>query len=307
MLRRFLSFEKQKLSSSLKAIEPAIEGLYAEFVHFVEVTGDLSDIESATLTALLTYGPQVSAEDPEGELLLVVPRPGTISPWSSKATDIAHNAGLTTVLRLERGVAYYLRGTIIKEHRQRIEALLHDRMVEAIFTDISDAEKLFSHHDPEPMTTVSVLEEGKFALEQANVRLGLALADDEIDYLVTSFAELDRNPTDVELMMFAQANSEHCRHKIFNASWTINGEDQDISLFGMIKNTYEEGGENVLSAYDDNASVIVGSEAGRFFPDPENKIYGYTQEPIHILMKVETHNHPTAIAPFFWCRNRFRW
>lgn len=148
------------------------------------------------------------------------------------------------------------------------------------------------------MTRVPVLQEGRSALEKANVALGLALADDEIDYLLKSFNDLGRDPTDVELMMFAQANSEHCRHKIFNASWNIDGESQDVSLFGMIKNTYELGGEDVLSAYDDNASVIAGSEAGRFFPNPDSKVYGYTQEPIHILMKVETHNHPTAIAPF---------
>ena len=291
-------FRKQKLLSSLKAIEPCIEGVYAEFVHFAEVEGDLSDAESSTLQALLTYGPQVTAEEPEGEMLLVVPRPGTISPWSSKATDIAHNTGLQSLRRLERGISYYLRGTIIKEHRPQIEALLHDRMVEAVFTDLSEAATLFVHQEPTPMTRVPVLQEGRSALEKANVALGLALADDEIDYLLKSFNDLGRDPTDVELMMFAQANSEHCRHKIFNASWNIDGESQDVSLFGMIKNTYELGGEDVLSAYDDNASVIAGSEAGRFFPNPDSKVYGYTQEPIHILMKVETHNHPTAIAPF---------
>ncbi len=291
-------FRKQKLLSSLKAIEPCIEGVYAEFVHFAEVEGDLSDAESSTLQALLTYGPQVTAEEPEGDMFLVVPRPGTISPWSSKATDIAHNTGLQSLRRLERGISYYLRGTIIKEHRPQIEALLHDRMVEAVFTNLSEATTLFVHQEPAPMTQVPVLQDGKSALEKANVALGLALADDEIDYLLKSFNDLGRDPTDVELMMFAQANSEHCRHKIFNASWNIDGESQDISLFGMIKNTYELGGEDVLSAYDDNASVIAGSEAGRFFPNPDSKVYGYTQEPIHILMKVETHNHPTAIAPF---------
>lgn len=211
----------------------------------------MSDVESTTLKALLSYGPhtngsptngpQTDNEDPEGEMLLVVPRPGTISPWSSKATDIAHNAGLVSILRLERGIAYYIQGTIIKEHHQQVEALLYDRMVEAVFTDVSDAEKLFSHHEPEPMTQIDTLQQGRPALEQANITLGLALADDEIDYLLASFTELGRNPTDVELMMFAQANSEHCRHKIFNASWTLDGKDQDISLFGMIRNTHEQG------------------------------------------------------------------
>ena len=291
-------FRKQKLFSSLKAIEPAIVGVYAEFVHFAEIDSELSDSDTETLKSLLTYGPTVSVEEPEGDLRLVIPRPGTISPWSSKATDIAHNAGLSSVRRLERGIAFYLKGEMIEAHRQAVESLLHDRMVETIFSDLSEAESLFSHHKPTPMKLISMLDQGRDALVEANVILGLALADDEIDYLLASFTELNRDPTDVELMMFAQANSEHCRHKIFNASWTIDGKEQDISLFGMIKNTYEKGGENVLSAYDDNASVISGNEAGRFFPNPENKVYGYHHEPVHILMKVETHNHPTAIAPF---------
>ena len=297
-------FRKQKLFSSLKTIEPAIVGVYAEFVHFAEIDGELTDSDAETLKSLLTYGPMVngessvSTEEPEGDLRLVIPRPGTISPWSSKATDIAHNAGLSSVKRLERGVAYYLKGEMIEAHRQAVESLLYDRMVETIFSDLSEAESLFSHHKPTPMTLIPMLDQGRDALVEANVTLGLALADDEIDYLLASFTELNRNPTDVELMMFAQANSEHCRHKIFNASWTIDGKDQDISLFGMIKNTYEKGGENVLSAYDDNASVISGNVAGRFFPNPDNKVYGYNHEPVHILMKVETHNHPTAIAPF---------
>lgn len=291
-------FRKQKLFSSLKAVEPAIVGVYAEFVHFAEIDGELSDSDTETLKSLLTYGPTVSVEEPEGDLRLVIPRPGTISPWSSKATDIAHNAGLSSVKRLERGVAYYLKGEMIEAHRQAVESLLHDRMVETIFSDLFEAESLFSHHKPTPMKLIPMLDQGRDALVEANVTLGLALAGDEIDYLLASFTELNRDPTDVELMMFAQANSEHCRHKIFNASWTIDGKEQDISLFGMIKNTYEKGGENVLSAYDDNASVISGNEAGRFFPAPDNKVYGYNHEPVHILMKVETHNHPTAIAPF---------
>jgi len=295
-------FRTQKLFASLKSIEPAILGVYAEFVHFAEVDSKLSDAETETLKSLLTYGSTQDGilipECPDGLLRLVVPRPGTISPWSSKATDIAHNVGLTSIRRLERGVAFYLQGEMIEAHRQSVEALLHDRMVETIFSEFSEVESLFAHHEPTPMDSIPVLSEGRRALVEANTRLGLALADDEIDYLLDSFIELNRDPTDVELMMFAQANSEHCRHKIFNASWTIDDQAQDISLFGMIKNTYEKGGENVLSAYDDNASVIAGNEAGRFFPNPENKVYGYNQEPVHLLMKVETHNHPTAIAPF---------
>jgi len=300
-------FRKQKLFSSLKSIEPAIVGVYAEFVHFVEVDGDLSDSDMETLRSLLSYGSKVSgskisdpknADELTGIMRLVVPRPGTISPWSSKATDIAHNVGLSSIRRIERGITYYLQGEMIEEHRQAIESLLYDRMIETILSDLSEAESLFVHHEPAPMELIPLLSQGREALAQANIRLGLALAEDEIDYLQHSFIELNRDPTDVELMMFAQANSEHCRHKIFNSSWTIDGKDQDISLFGMIKNTYKLGGENVLSAYDDNASVIAGSEAGRFFPSPKGKVYGYNREPVHILMKVETHNHPTAIAPF---------
>lgn len=295
-------FRTQKLFASLKSIEPAILGVYAEFVHFAEIDGQLSDAETETLKSLLTYGSTQDGvlipECPEGLLRLVVPRPGTISPWSSKATDIAHNAGLDSIRRLERGIAFYLQGEMIEAHRQTVEALLHDRMVETIFSELSEAESLFVHYEPTSMDSIPVLSKGREALVEANTRLGLALADDEVDYLLDSFTELNRDPTDVELMMFAQANSEHCRHKIFNASWTIDDQVQDTSLFAMIKNTYEKGGENVLSAYDDNASVIAGNEAGRFFPNPENKVYGYNQEPVHLLMKVETHNHPTAIAPF---------
>ena len=291
-------FRKEKLFESLRKTVTGVEGVYAEYVHLVDVEGELSAEDIAELTALLSYGPRVAAQQTEGQLFLVIPRPGTISPWSSKATDIAHNAGLDRVKRLERAVAYYVVGNFSEEHARLISNQLHDRMVETVLDSVNQAEALFEHHQPQPMISVDVISGGRSALEIANVELGLALADDEIDYLVASFVELSRNPTDVELMMFAQANSEHCRHKIFNASWTIDGEAQTISLFGMIKNTYQLGGEDVLSAYSDNAAVVRGHEAGRFFPDPETKIYGFHQEPVHLLMKVETHNHPTAIAPF---------
>ncbi|MCA0901140.1 phosphoribosylformylglycinamidine synthase [Microbulbifer agarilyticus] len=291
-------FRHQKLLTQLRALQPAVADVYAEFVHFSD-SDNLGDKDLALLERLLQYGPTEEKHLPEGELLLVVPRPGTISPWSSKATDIAHNAGLTDIHRLERGVAYYITGVELTEaERDDLAALLHDRMVETVFTEVAQAEQLFRVESPRPMSTVDVLSGGREALSQANVTLGLALAEDEIDYLLTSFEELERNPTDVELMMFAQANSEHCRHKIFNASWTIDGEDMPNSLFGMIKNTYRQGGDNVLSAYADNAAVVVGHNAGRFYPDPETKEYGFSQEAIHLLMKVETHNHPTAIAPF---------
>jgi len=292
------SFRRQKLLAELQAQVPAVTGLYGEFMHFADISATLSGADSQVLEAILQYGPSVQAEAPQGQLILVVPRPGTISPWSSKATDIAHNCGLNSVLRLERGVAYYLSGSLSSEQLAQCATLLHDRMVESVLTDLAQAEALFRHDQPAPMTQVDVLGGGRAALAQANVELGLALAEDEIDYLVASFNDLQRNPTDVELMMFAQANSEHCRHKIFNADWVVDGEAQSHSLFKMIKNTYACGGEGVLSAYADNAAVIEGFVAGRFYPDPQSKEYQFNQEPVHILMKVETHNHPTAIAPF---------
>ncbi|MCK9505580.1 MAG: phosphoribosylformylglycinamidine synthase [Porticoccaceae bacterium] len=294
------AFRKQKLLENLQQVVPEIHSLYAEYIHFADIEEALTPDEENVLNALLTYGPSALREAQDGSLFLVVPRPGTISPWSSKATDIAHNAGLGKIRRLERGVVYFLHSDtpLHKEARTQVSRLLYDRMVEVAFDDVDSARQLFAHHHPRPHDAIDILQHGRSALELANRDLGLALAEDELDYLLDSFKNLHRNPTDVELMMFAQANSEHCRHKIFNASWTIDGVDQTISLFGMIKNTYQQGGENVLSAYSDNAAVISGHQAGRFYPDPETKIYGYSSEPIHILMKVETHNHPTAIAPF---------
>lgn len=293
------AFGTQKVLLSLQEALPsaAVTSVYAEFVHFADVNADLTDAEQQQLAQLLTYGPKEKTADTAGELFLVVPRPGTISPWSSKSTDIAHNTGLNKINRLERGIAYYVQAADGVDH-SAIKALLHDRMVETVFSELSAAEGLFVKQQPAPQASVDVLGGGRDALVAANRNLGLALADDEIDYLVDSFVELGRNPVDVELMMFAQANSEHCRHKIFNASWTLDGVDQPISLFKMIKNTNELGGEDVLSAYADNASVIVGSKAGRFYPDSETQKYTYSNEDIHILMKVETHNHPTAISPY---------
>lgn len=292
-------FRRQKLLSSLQAKVPNVSGVYAEYTHFAELKSALESDADQVLQTILQYGPKVPVEPPEGHLVLVVPRPGTISPWSSKATDIAHNCGLNQVVRLERGIAYYVAASDLSDAElEQVKALLHDRMTEVTMDAPESAEALFSHAQPKPSTQVDILTGGCDALVAANSELGLALADDEIDYLVSSFIDLGRNPVDVELMMFAQANSEHCRHKIFNASWDIDGEEQQKSLFQMIKNTNELGGENVLSAYKDNAAVISGSVAGRFYPDAENQTYAYHQEPIHILMKVETHNHPTAIAPY---------
>jgi phosphoribosylformylglycinamidine synthase len=274
-----------------------ITSVYAEYVHFAKLNASLSDEEHATLVKLLTYGPHINEHETKGMLFVVTPRPGTISPWSSKATDIAHNCGLGQIDRLERGIAYYIEGACEK-CAEIIKSEIHDRMMESVFTDFAEVEQLFSVQDPKPLTSVDILGKGREALEIANVELGLALSSDEMDYLVSSFTALGRNPNDVELYMFAQANSEHCRHKVFNADWIIDGEKQPKSLFKMIKNTFEQTPSYVLSAYKDNAAVMEGSVAGRFFPDPVTHNYSYHQEPIQILMKVETHNHPTAISPY---------
>jgi phosphoribosylformylglycinamidine synthase len=292
------AFRHGKLLEQLTSKVPAVTGVYAEFAHFAEVTGVLNADEEQVLARLLKYGPSVPVQEPSGRLFLTIPRFGTISPWSSKASDIARNCGLAKIQRIERGLAFYVSGQLNAADAQTVAELLHDRMTQLVLDNMEGAAALFSHAQPKPLTAVDILGGGRAALEKANVALGLALAEDEIDYLVTSFNGLGRNPHDIELMMFAQANSEHCRHKIFNASWDIDGESQDKSLFGMIKNTYQMHSEGVLSAYKDNASVIVGHTAGRFFPDAKTRQYGAVQEPVHILMKVETHNHPTAISPF---------
>ncbi len=292
------AFRHEKLFEQLCQKVPSVSGLYAEFAHFIEVSAALSSEEGQVLSRLLKYGPSVPSQEPSGRLFLVVPRFGTISPWSSKATDIAKNCGLEKVQRIERGMAYYITGDYSDADAQLIAAALHDRMTQLVLGTMEEASALFSHAQPRPLAVIDVLQGGIESLEKANIELGLALAEDEIEYLDNSFKKLGRNPHDIELMMFAQANSEHCRHKIFNASWDVDGQAQEKSLFAMIKNTFAMNSEGVLSAYKDNASVIEGFTAGRFFPDPVSGEYAAHQEPIHILMKVETHNHPTAIAPF---------
>jgi len=297
-------FRLEKLTQKISNIHPDIQLLCTEYAHFVQLRRPLTAEREKILASLLAYGPQLSvgstATLTTATLLLVVPRPGTISPWSSKATDIAHNCGLDEIERLERGVAWYVRlpENLAESARQALEALLHDRMTQTIVSALESAQQLFEHAAPRPVASVDVLSGGRQALVDADRSLGLALASDEIDYLLDSFTALGRNPGDIELMMFAQANSEHCRHKIFNADWTIDGQPQAHSLFNMIRNTHERGGENVLSAYSDNAAVVAGPVAGRFYPDPQSGEYNFSREPIHLLMKVETHNHPTAIAPF---------
>ncbi|WP_139550632.1 phosphoribosylformylglycinamidine synthase, partial [Escherichia coli] len=293
------AFRINKLLARFQAARLPVHNIYAEYVHFADLNAPLNDDEHAQLERLLKYGSALASHAPQGKLLLVTPRPGTISPWSSKATDIAHNCGLQQVNRLERGVAYYIEaGTLTNEQWQQVTAELHDRMMETVFFALDDAEQLFAHHQPTPVTSIDLLGQGRQALIDANLRLGLALAEDEIDYLQDAFTKLGRNPNDIELYMFAQANSEHCRHKIFNADWIIDGEQQPKSLFKMIKNTFETTPDHVLSAYKDNAAVMEGSEVGRYFADHETGRYDFHQEPAHILMKVETHNHPTAISPW---------
>ena len=293
-------FRHDKLLRRLQSVTPQLATVAAEYVHFATVERSLTATEQQLLARLLDYGPAGSPVTPIGSLLLVVPRPGTLSPWSSKATDIAHNCGLTAIGRLERGIAYYLQrgdGEALSEHELlQLQPLLHDRMTEAVLTALDEADGLFLQASPQPLNTIDILSGGRDALLRADRALGLALAADEIEYLLENFSRLGRNPTDVELMMFAQANSEHCRHKIFNADWVIDGQPQPHSLFQMIRNTHRCHPEGVLSAYSDNAAVLTGGEGRRFYPQADGR-YRYHDEAIHFLIKVETHNHPTAISP----------
>ncbi|MBW6454003.1 MAG: phosphoribosylformylglycinamidine synthase, partial [Methyloprofundus sp.] len=293
------TFRIQKLLADVQAVDSNISDISATYMHFVAMNVELNAEQDAILQQLLAYGSKADSIEKIGIVTFwVVPRSGTISPWSSKATEIAQRCGLSCVERLERGVEYtlYASAAIDADKLKQIYALVHDRMTQSIVTDIDSAE-LFAHHEPLPLATVAIIEQGKDALVQANSTLGLALSVDEIDYLAERFQALGRNPSDVELMMFAQANSEHCRHKIFNASWTIDGVDQAKSLFSMIRNTAEKNPAGILSAYSDNASVAEGSNAAVFMRNAKTGEYAYTQEDAHLLMKVETHNHPTAIAP----------
>jgi len=293
-------FKADKLLADLRKTFPDIKSVQTRYAHFLDCVPGFDAASCEQLSQLLAYGGENSLTRPAtGLQRVVVPRPGTISPWSSKATDIVHNCGLSQVHRVERGVQYVLAmdGGLSVRALADLDQLLHDRMTEAVLDDVQQAEVLFTAAEPAAMRSVDVLGQGRAALETANSAMGLALAADEIDYLVGCFKTLGRNPNDVELMMFAQANSEHCRHKIFNASWTVDGESQPHSLFAMIRHTHERSPDNVLSAYSDNAAVMSGHESGRFFPSGDDRVYAYHQEPVHILMKVETHNHPTAIAP----------
>jgi phosphoribosylformylglycinamidine synthase len=306
------AFRSQRLLSQLQAVAPAIAAVQARFYHFIDTRAALSADDSRRLDALLTYGEPAPAAAAEGvtEEFFVIPRFGTISPWASKATDIAHNCGMAHIHRIERGIAYSVQlksgilgssiGAAKKLSEAEVEAvagLLHDRMTESVLRNADQAQHLFRELEAKPLESVDVIGAGKAALEQANTDLGLAMSDDEIDYLLAAFTRAGRNPTDVELMMFAQANSEHCRHKIFNAAWVIDGVAQDKSLFQMIKNTHQLQPKGTIVAYSDNSSIMEGASVTRFYPRAGHE-YAASTELTHTLMKVETHNHPTAISPF---------
>ena len=295
------NFRVEKLFQKAAALGLPEVKLSSEFWYFVgsEKTLDAATVEK--LQALLAaQSVEQTPKAREGlHLFLVTPRLGTISPWASKATNIAENCGLEGIERIERGMAVWLEGALTDGQKQQWAALLHDRMTESVLTDIDAAAQLFHHIQSETFSSVDVLGGGKEALVKANTEMGLALSADEIDYLVENYQALNRNPSDVELMMFAQANSEHCRHKIFNADFILNGEKQPKSLFGMIRDTHNAHPEGTVVAYKDNSSVIEGAKIERFYPNAaENQGYRFHEEDTHIIMKVETHNHPTAIAPF---------
>jgi len=292
-------FRLAKLLSSLQQQDGRVKSIAARFEYFVALSKPLAAGHKTRLNGLLLSGEKVASLGKGAHKVYVVPRPGTISPWSSKATDIALACDLD-VERIERGICYGLQvaGKVNEADFQKIGKLLFDRMTETLLHEGEDAYALFEAHDPAPLTEIVLGKNGRKALAKANTDLGLALSDQEIDYLVDSYAGLGRDATDAELMMFAQANSEHCRHKIFNASWVIDGQSRDEQLFAMIKSTTEATPDGVISAYSDNAAVIEGWRGSRLMPSPDSREYRYSDEPVHILMKVETHNHPTAISPF---------
>jgi phosphoribosylformylglycinamidine synthase len=285
--RALSDFRLAKLVQELKKVQPAVRGAAAEFWHFVEADGAPGAEARGLLERLLRYG-EPPAGPAQGELFLVVPRLGTISPWSSKATDIARNCGLPGIGRIERGILF----SIDTKSRDGVAPLLHDRMTESVLASLEEAGGIFQHVAPRPLGRVPLRE-----LDAANARLGLALNEEEIAYLRDAYARLGRDPTDAELTMFAQANSEHCRHKIFNADWIIDGERQPQSLFGMIRHTHAANPQGTVLAYADNAAILEGSIAERFFPD-KDFVYKKHSEKTHLVVKCETHNHPTAIAPF---------
>ena len=303
-------FRQQRLLATLATQGIELESIEARYLHFIWSESALSPKTQSVLVSLLTYGePFISKIQPgrswfgkgstNDQAAIAIPRFGTVSPWASKATDIAQQCGIP-VLRIERGVEFFWKSkkTLSSDQEQVVLAVIHDRMTETVIESADAANALYQTLDDRPLSRIPVLTEGRAALDQANQVLGLALSDDEIDYLTENFVRLQRNPSDVELMMFAQANSEHCRHKIFNSTWTIDGDDQERSLFAMIRNTHQLQPEGTIVAYSDNSAVMVGCEAETWVPQGETHRYEKDTRLVHTLMKVETHNHPTAIAPF---------
>ena len=282
--RALSEFRLAKLLASLQKIEPGLRSVAAEYRYIVQLERRLEAHERRTLERLLDDG-TAGLESSDGHVFLVVPRLGTLSPWSSKATDIARNCGLAAVKRIERGTVYYLSSGL-----PALAAALHDRMTQTVLRSFDEVPRLFEHVPPRPLEFIR-------DIRKANIDLGLALSEDEIEYLEAAYRRLGRDPTDAELTMFAQANSEHCRHKIFNADWIIDGERQPQSLFSMIRHTHAVAPQGTVVAYADNAAVIEGSEAQRFFPDQALR-YRFVREKTHFVAKCETHNHPTAISPF---------
>ena len=302
--RALSDFRAARVLAALQRVSSNIEAVSGRFVHFVHASRELTKAEEERLASLLTYGD--AAEDVRADLaFMVVPRLGTISPWASKATDIVKNCGIEGVLRVERGTVYSLalKAPLTEEEDAQAAGVLHDRMTESVVARDFPAENLFVELEGRPMATVALVEEGRPALERANVEMGLALSPDEIDYLTDAFTKIGRNPTDVELMMFAQANSEHCRHKIFNARWTVDGEEREETLFGMIRRTHKMAPQGTITAYADNAAIFEGAEVTRLYPRPGSgnefgRVFERKDEMTHTVFKVETHNHPTAISPF---------
>jgi len=293
-------FRLKQLLLKLQKLDSAIDAIGARYTHFVDSNKSLNEKELNTLRCLLVYGPDWDIGSDDGEKIIVIPRIGTISPWSSKATDIALLCGLSSIQRLERGVIYTIayKNSVQRKDLSCLSEPLHDRMTQTMIFNEKDANVLFQVQKPKALSSIPVLSEGLVALERANAELGLALSKQEMEYLIGNFEKINRDPTDAELMMFGQVNSEHCRHKVFNADWVIDGVKQEHSLFEMIKHTYKSFPEGVLSAYQDNAAVMTGGKGQWFMPNTENKSYSFLPDDMHSMMKVETHNHPTAISPY---------
>jgi len=303
--------KRTALLQKIQGVVPNVKDIYGFYIHYASHSAVVAEDKLELLKRLLEYGPKYDRKEhekfvksEEGSSISVLPRPGTISPWSSKATDIVRICSLGDVFqRVERGQRYIVftkdNASLTPTQLELITSFLHDRMTQTCSTSFPPSEEMIFKNEPSlPLRVVDILNGGAPALTQANKDFGLALADDEIEYLVKAFQEIKRNPTDVELMMFAQVNSEHCRHKVFRASWTIDGIDMDSSLFDMIRNTHKCSPQGVLSAYHDNGAVIQGHKGNLFYSTPESNAYTSEEEPIHVVIKVETHNHPTGVSPY---------